>query len=121
MPGTVAGLALAEEKYGSGRFTLADLIAPAIALARDGMNVTAQTLAPPPFDPLRLKRWPSSAKIFLKADGSAFSPGDRLVQTDLANSLEAIAKRRAARLLPRSDRAADRGRRSGGRRRHDGR
>ena len=37
VPGTVAGLALAEEKYGSGRFTLADLIAPAIALARDGI------------------------------------------------------------------------------------
>ena len=31
VPGTVAGLALAEEKYGSGHFTLADLIAPAIA------------------------------------------------------------------------------------------
>ena len=37
VPGTVAGLALAEEKYGSGRFTLADLIAPAIAMARDGI------------------------------------------------------------------------------------
>ena len=45
VPGTVAGLALAEEKYGSGRFTLADLIAPAIALARDGIAVTAQTRA----------------------------------------------------------------------------
>ena len=40
VPGTVAGLALAEEKYGSGRFTLADLIAPALALAREGMAVT---------------------------------------------------------------------------------
>ena len=35
MPGTVAGLALAHEKYGSGKFTLAELIAPAIALARE--------------------------------------------------------------------------------------
>jgi len=92
VPGTVAGLALAEEKYGSGRFTLADLIAPATALAHDGMVVSAQTLAPAPVDPSRLKRWPSSAKIFFKPDGSAFSPGDRLVQSDLANSLEAIAK-----------------------------
>src|SRR5215471_13562897 len=32
VPGTVAGLALAHEKYGSGKFTLADLIAPAIDL-----------------------------------------------------------------------------------------
>jgi gamma-glutamyltranspeptidase / glutathione hydrolase len=91
VPGTVAGLALAEEKYGSGRFTLAELMAPAIALARDGVTVTAQTLAPPPIDPSRLKRWPSSAKIFFKPDGGTFTPGERLVQNDLASSLQAIA------------------------------
>ena len=38
MPGTVAGLALAHEKYGSGKFTLAQLIAPAIRLAREGFD-----------------------------------------------------------------------------------
>ena len=92
VPGTVAGLALAEEKYGSGRFTLADLIAPAIALARDGIAVTDETVEPPPIDPSRLERWPSAAKIFLKPDGTALAPGDRLVQTDLAGSLEAIAE-----------------------------
>src|ERR1700675_707850 len=36
VPGTPAGLALALEKYGSGKFTLADLLQPAINLARDG-------------------------------------------------------------------------------------
>src|ERR1700716_818163 len=36
VPGTVAGLALALEKYGSGKFTLAELIKPGIDLARDG-------------------------------------------------------------------------------------
>src|SRR6476619_7514594 len=35
VPGTVAGLALALEKFGSGQFTLADLLRPAINLARD--------------------------------------------------------------------------------------
>ena len=40
VPGTVAGLALALEKYGSGKFTLAHLLEPAIALARDGFIVT---------------------------------------------------------------------------------
>ena len=39
VPGTVAGLALAHEKYGSGKFTLAQLIAPAIRLAREGFAV----------------------------------------------------------------------------------
>src|ERR1700742_54531 len=35
VPGTVAGLTHALEKYGSGKFTLAELVAPAIELARD--------------------------------------------------------------------------------------
>ena len=48
VPGTVAGLALAHQKYGSGRLTLAQLIAPAIALARNGFIIEgdlADTLA----------------------------------------------------------------------------
>jgi gamma-glutamyltranspeptidase/glutathione hydrolase len=92
VPGTVAGLALAEEKYGSGQFTLADLIAPAMALARDGIAVTDDTADSLPNDHSRLARWPSSAKIFLKPDGTALSPGDRLVQSELANCLAAIAQ-----------------------------
>src|SRR3954452_25078926 len=39
VPGTVAGLALALERFGSGRFSLAELIAPAISLARRGFVV----------------------------------------------------------------------------------
>src|SRR5439155_5255169 len=41
VPGTVAGLALAHARFGSGRFTLAQLIAPAIPLAREGIPVEA--------------------------------------------------------------------------------
>src|SRR5580693_5000365 len=59
VPGTVAGLALAERKYGSGRFTLAELMAPAIALARDGFPITGGTIEVPPSEPSRLLRWPS--------------------------------------------------------------
>ena len=39
VPGTVAGLTLALEKYGSGKFTLAELLKPAIELARDGIVI----------------------------------------------------------------------------------
>src|SRR5258708_248152 len=39
VPGTVAGLALALAKYGSGKFTLAELLKPAIDLARDGVVI----------------------------------------------------------------------------------
>jgi gamma-glutamyltranspeptidase/glutathione hydrolase len=89
VPGTVAGLALAEQKYGSGHFTLKELIAPAIALARGGIPFTEDMTDLMPIS--RVGRWPSSAKIFLKPDGSPFAIGDRLVQSDLANTLDAIA------------------------------
>jgi gamma-glutamyltranspeptidase / glutathione hydrolase len=92
VPGTVAGLSLALAKYGSGRFALADLISPAMALARDGISV-ADDLA----DSLkraapRLKRWPTSAKLFCHSDGTPLAEGDRLVQTDLAQTLSLIAR-----------------------------
>ena len=92
VPGTVDGLALAEKKYGSGRFTLAELIAPAIALARDGIAVTDATIDTAPGPLSRLSRWPASARIFLNGDGTSLKLGDRLVQNDLADTLDAIAR-----------------------------
>src|SRR5215213_6164376 len=91
VPGTVAGLALAHERYGSGKFTLAQLIAPAIRLAREGFVVDDELADTLPRAQPRLARWPESAKVFLKLDGGAPERGDRLVQSDLAASLEAIA------------------------------
>jgi len=91
VPGTVAGLALAHQKYGSGKFTLAQLLAPAIKLAREGFPVDDELADTLPRAQPRLARWPASAKIFLKSDGAALGRGDRLVQADLAASLEAIA------------------------------
>ena len=92
VPGTVAGLALAEKEYGSGRFTLADLIAPAIAMARDGITLDDDMTDEQTNILVRLARWPAAAKIFLKSDGSGLSAGDRLVQGDLADTLETIAR-----------------------------
>ena len=74
VPGSVAGLALALERYGSGKFTLAELIAPAIKLARDGIMIEGDVAVTLPRAAARLARWPSSAKIFLKTDKSALSP-----------------------------------------------
>jgi gamma-glutamyltranspeptidase/glutathione hydrolase len=91
VPGTVAGLALAHERYGSGKFSLADLIAPAIRFAQ-GIPVEDDTADSLPRSRDRLARWPSSAKIFLRADGAALGPGDSLAQNDLAASLAAIAR-----------------------------
>ena len=118
VPGTVAGLALAHAKYGSGKFTLAELIAPAIALARDGIPVDDDVADSLPRAQPRLARWPSSAKIFLKPDGSVLAPGDMLIQRDLADTLAAIA-RDGPRAFYEGPIAEHRRRRAVGRRAHD--
>src|SRR6266436_8189436 len=90
VPGTPAGLTLALEKYGSGKFTLAELLRPAIALARDGFAIAddlADTLSA---GQRRLARWPSGARMLYGGDGKSLHDGDRLVQTDLAATLTAI-------------------------------
>ena len=92
VPGTVAGLSVALEHYGSGKFTLAELIAPAVRLAREGVPIKDDL-----FDSLllaqpRLAQWPSSVPIFLKPGGAPPAPGDILVQSDLADTLEAIGR-----------------------------
>ena len=92
VPGTVAGLALGLEKYGSGKFTLAELLKPAIALASDGIEVTddiADTLGE---GRQRLAHWPASLKMLLRDDGTPMQEGDKLVQKDLATTLKAIAE-----------------------------
>jgi gamma-glutamyltranspeptidase/glutathione hydrolase len=93
VPGTVAGLSLALEKYGSGKFTLAELLNPAIALARDGFVVTDDVADTMPEEVQRLARWPSAIKIFSGKDGAPLHDGDLLVQADLATTLSAIAER----------------------------
>ena len=111
VPGTVAGLSLAHTKYGSGRFTLAQLIAPAIQLAREGIPIEDDTADSLPRSQARLARWPSTAKIFF-ADGRVLAPGATLVQSDLADTLAAIAAVGAGRVLRGCDRREDRRRRA---------
>jgi gamma-glutamyltranspeptidase / glutathione hydrolase len=91
IPGTVAGLAMAHEKYGSGKFTLADLIAPAIYLAQNGFLVEDDTADSLPLARERLARWPATKAIFFNGD-RPYSEGERLLQFDLADTLRAIAK-----------------------------
>src|ERR1043166_2922862 len=91
VPGTVAGLALTHQRYGSGKFTLAQLLAPAIRLAREGFAVDDELADTLPRAQPRLARWPASATIFLKTDGAAPARADPLVQRGPAASLDAIA------------------------------
>src|SRR6478752_2708102 len=91
VPGTVAGLALAHAKYGSGKFTLAELIAPAIDLATKGFQVEDDVADTLPQARVRLQRWPATTTIFFNGD-RPLQEGDRLIQLDLADTLQAIAK-----------------------------
>ena len=93
VPGTVAGLALAHQKYGSGKFRLADLIAPAIVMARDGIPLEDDNADSLPYAREKFARWAASQKIFMRRDGNVLQQGDRFVQSDLAATLDLIARR----------------------------
>src|SRR5258705_4357729 len=99
VPGTVAGLTLALEKYGSGKFTLADLLKPAINLARDGFVLTYDCDDTLPGWYPRLARRPASAKIFYRADCTSLRRGGPLVQVDLASTIPGLAGKGTARFI----------------------
>lgn len=89
VPGTVAGLLKALEDHGT--MSREQVMAPAIALAENGIEVTAGLSESLEALSDRLQKWPSTKKIFFKPDGSAYQPGERLKQPELARSLKLIA------------------------------
>ncbi len=89
VPGTVAGMALALERYGT--MALPEVMAPAVRLAEDGFTLSADLAASLESRRQRFGRWPATMGVFFKADGSAYAAGERLVQADLAWSLRQIA------------------------------
>ncbi|MES3675989.1 gamma-glutamyltransferase [Halomonas elongata] len=93
VPGTVAGLALALEKYGT--MSLADALAPAIRLAEEGFEVPPRFVAGVNDARERLEKWESSRKMFFKEDGSAYQVGDTFRQPELAATLKRIAEQGA--------------------------
>lgn len=90
VPGTVLGLDTAQRKY--GKLTRQQVMEPAIKLAREGfilnrgdIDILDTTIA-------KFRDDPEAARIFLRPNGDPLQPGDRLIQTDLANTLESIAQ-----------------------------
>ena len=87
VPGSVAGLAYAQQHW--GKLTLAQVMEPAIQLARDGFVLdygTAMDLREKD-----LAQFPESQRIFQR-DGNFYEPGDVFKQPELATTLERIAK-----------------------------
>jgi hypothetical protein len=66
-------------------------MAPAIARAEEGIQVTPDLAQSLEDTAERLQKWPSSTKVFYKNGGEPYAPGETLVQTDLAASMKLIA------------------------------
>jgi gamma-glutamyltranspeptidase / glutathione hydrolase len=91
VPGTVAGFDHAHRQYGRADWSL--LVEPAVALARDGFELTP-TLARSLANVLgSMQAYPASVAAFARA-GEAYAAGDLLRQVDLAATLERIRTQR---------------------------
>jgi gamma-glutamyltranspeptidase/glutathione hydrolase len=88
VPGTVAGMMYALEHYGTRK--RAELIAPAIVLARNGFPIDEQLSVTLGAETKHLGAWDSSRKIFFK-DGQPLRTGEILRNPDLAHSMQLIA------------------------------
>jgi gamma-glutamyltranspeptidase / glutathione hydrolase len=89
VPGTIAGLAAAHQKYGKLPWRM--VVAPAIRLARTGFNVSELYTEQAKSKQKLLASNPAARAIFTR-NGQPLQPGDRLVQRDLAQTLIAIAR-----------------------------
>lgn len=88
VPGTVMGLDNALAKYGS--MTRAQVMAPAIALAKNGFVLNEGDVHILDTANKEFAKWPNVAAIFLD-HGKPWQAGQRLVQTQLAHTLQLIA------------------------------
>jgi gamma-glutamyltranspeptidase/glutathione hydrolase len=90
VPGTVAGLALALEKYGT--ISLERALRPAIELAENGFPADEDLVMSLSQAKDRMKTSPESMKVFFKNGGASYAPGELLIQNDLARSLRKISE-----------------------------
>lgn len=88
VPGSVAGMVYAEQKF--GKLTLKQVMAPAIKLAREGYALTWEEAAD--MHDRHLAEFPESRRIFQR-NGDYYKPGEIFRQPDLARTLERIAEK----------------------------
>lgn len=93
VPGTVAGLCLALERYGT--LDLPAVLAPAVRCARAGLPVTWHVMARVAMDAPLLARYPETARVFFRGGfpiRTSTGPEPVLLpQPDLAATLERVA------------------------------
>ena len=93
VPGTVAGLAMAHKRF--GKLAWKDVVAPAIALARDGVALTPDEAFVFSWGKERLSTSAAAKAAYYRPDGSLYRAGEILRQPDLAWTLTQIAERGA--------------------------
>jgi gamma-glutamyltranspeptidase / glutathione hydrolase len=91
VPGFIAALHSAHQRF--GKLPWGDLFEPAIRAAAQGHTVTNSTYQSIKNEADVLRRFPASASILLKPDGSFYQVGETLIQSDLAKTLSQIAKK----------------------------
>ena len=92
MPGEVAGLSYAFEKYGSGNVTWEEVLQPAIKLAEEGFYV-APNLGEVWKDYYGwMLDYPEFGDIYLKDDGMTYEVGELFKTPALAKTLRKIAE-----------------------------
>lgn len=90
VPGTVAGLAHAHQRW--GRLPWAEVVAPARRLAADGVTLSHDEAFAARWAGRMTDRWDAGRTVFRKADGSPYAAGDLWRQPDLAWTLEQIER-----------------------------
>ncbi len=93
VPGTVKGLELALDTYGT--MPRDRVMAPAIELAAKGYSLQTGDIQILKEGTKKFQSSSNVANIFLKNGKDGLAVGDRLVQTDLANTLQQISDRGA--------------------------
>jgi len=89
VPGTVAGLELALKTHGTMK--LADVMAPAIRLANDGIPITEKLVREFEEEKPGLRQFPVSKRVFLN-NGQMYKIGETFRQPELTATLQRIAK-----------------------------
>jgi len=92
IPGEVAGLLYAFDKYGSKNLTLEEVMAPAINLAQNGFYVTPTLYHDIVAANEKMSRFDEFYKYLRKDDGELYQVGDLWKNEDLADTLRIIAK-----------------------------
>lgn len=94
VPGLMAGVQAAHERF--GKLPLARLVAPAIALAEEGIDIDPVLAWFIQYRRDVLGRLPETRRVFTRPDGAFYHRGDRFRQTELAATLRRVAEQGAA-------------------------